>query len=434
MFQIAIDGPSGAGKSTIAKAIAAKMGIVYVDTGALYRTIGYFVRQNGVAQTDTEGVISLLPQIKIEVKYENGTQCVYLNGENLGDKIREPEISMYASTVSKIPQVRSFLLDTQRSIAASNSVVMDGRDIGTVILPNADVKIFLTASNEKRAERRVAELLAKGMEVTYEEVLSDMIARDEQDRNRDIAPAVPAEDSILLDTSDYTLEQSIDKAIEIIEQTLAKKKDKRSGLYKLVYFLFNGLFRLIFRMKIVGRENEPKDGGFLICCNHLSALDVILVAVALKKHQPRFMGKKELFRIPLLSGLIRALGAYPVDRGGSDVGAVKNSIRLLQQGHCVALFPQGTRQPNKDPRDTKVRNGAAMIAMHANATVLPMNIYREGYSSKWFRRTVVSIGKPIRFADFAYDRDASGEYARISEEIFDQICKLGEDAEECLKK
>ena len=213
MFQIAIDGPSGAGKSTIAKAIAAKMGIVYVDTGALYRTIGYFVRQNGVAQTDTEGVISLLPQIKIEVKYENGTQCVYLNGENLGDKIREPEISMYASTVSKIPQVRSFLLDTQRSIAASNSVVMDGRDIGTVILPNADVKIFLTASNEKRAERRVAELLAKGMEVTYEEVLSDMIARDEQDRNRDIAPAVPAEDSILLDTSDYTLEQSIDKAI-----------------------------------------------------------------------------------------------------------------------------------------------------------------------------------------------------------------------------
>ncbi|MBQ7381330.1 MAG: (d)CMP kinase, partial [Clostridia bacterium] len=150
MFQIAIDGPSGAGKSTIAKAIAAKMGIVYVDTGALYRTIGYFVRQNGVAQTDTEGVIALLPNIKIEVKYENGTQCVYLNGENLGDKIREPEISMYASTVSKIPEVRSFLLDTQRSIAAANSVVMDGRDIGTVILPNAEVKIFLTASNEKR--------------------------------------------------------------------------------------------------------------------------------------------------------------------------------------------------------------------------------------------------------------------------------------------
>ena len=224
MFQIAIDGPSGAGKSTIAKAISAKLGIVYVDTGALYRTIGYYVREKGVEQTDASGVISLLPEIHIEVKYENGTQCVYLNGENLGDKIREPEISMYASTVSKIPEVRSFLLDTQRSIAASTSVVMDGRDIGTVILPNAEVKIFLTASNEKRAERRVAELLAKGMDVTYEDVLSDMIARDEQDRNREIAPAVPAEDSILLDTSGYTLEESIDKAIEIIERTLAKKK------------------------------------------------------------------------------------------------------------------------------------------------------------------------------------------------------------------
>lgn len=434
MFQIAIDGPSGAGKSTIAKAIAAKMGIVYVDTGALYRTIGYFVRENGVAQTDAEGVIALLPQIHIEVKYENGTQCVYLNGENLGDKIREPEISMYASTVSKIPEVRSFLLDTQRSIAASNSVVMDGRDIGTVILPNAEVKIFLTASNEKRAERRVAELKEKGMAVTYEEVLSDMIARDEQDRNRDIAPAVPAEDSILLDTSDYTLEESIDKAIEIIESTLAKKKDRRSGFYKVVYFLLNRLFRLIFRIKVVGRENEPKDGGFLICCNHISALDVILIAVALKKHQPCFMGKKELFRIPLLSGLIRALGAYPVDRSGSDVGAVKNSIRLLKNGYCVALFPQGTRQPNKNPRDTKVRNGAAMIAMHADATVLPMSIYREGYSPRMLRRTVVSIGKPIPFSAFAYDPKASGEYARISEEIFDRICELGEEAEQCLKR
>jgi len=435
MFQIAIDGPSGAGKSTIAKAIAAKMGIVYVDTGALYRTIGYFVREKGVAQTDANGVISLLPQIDIEVKYEKGTQCVYLNGENLGDKIREPEISMYASTVSKIPEVRSFLLETQRSIAASNSVVMDGRDIGTVILPKADVKIFLTASNEKRAERRVAELLAKGMSVTFDEVLSDMIARDEQDRNRDIAPAVPAEDSILLDTSDCTLEESIDKAIEIIEQTLAKKKDNRSGLYKAVYFLLAGFFRLTFRVKVVGGENEPREGGFLICCNHLSALDVILIAVALKKHQPRFMGKKELFKIPLLAGLIRALGAYPVDRGGSDVGAVKNSIRLLKEGHCVALFPQGTRCPNQKPRDTKVRNGAAMIAMHANATVLPMSICRKGYSKKMlFRRTIVSIGKPIPFASFAYKTGVSGEYARISEEIFGEICRLGEEAETCLKQ
>ena len=434
MFQIAIDGPSGAGKSTIAKAISAKLGIVYVDTGALYRTIGYYVREKGVEQTDASGVISLLPEIHIEVKYENGTQCVYLNGENLGDKIREPEISMYASTVSKIPEVRSFLLDTQRSIAASTSVVMDGRDIGTVILPNAEVKIFLTASNEKRAERRVAELLAKGMDVTYEDVLSDMIARDEQDRNREIAPAVPAEDSILLDTSGYTLEESIDKAIEIIERTLAKKKDKRSFFFRLICFLFRYPVRWLFRIKVVGEENEPKEGGFLVCCNHVSAIDPVLVVAAIKKHQPCFMAKKELFKIPLLSGLIRALGAYPVDRSGSDVGAVKKAIRILNEGGCVGLFPQGTRQPNKNPRETKVRGGAAMIAMHADATVLPVNIYRKDYSAKVFSRVVVSIGKPIPFSTFGYDPKISGEYARISEEIFDKICELGEEAEKCLKK
>ena len=177
MIQIAIDGPSGAGKSTVAKALAAKLGIVYVDTGALYRTIGYYVRSKNVDPKAPAAVEALLPEIEIELKYENGTQIVCLNGENLGDKIRTPEMSMYASAVSAIPAVRAFLLDTQRDIAKKNSVIMDGRDIGTVILPNADVKIYLTASNECRAQRRCDELKAKGIETSYEEVLSDMIAR-----------------------------------------------------------------------------------------------------------------------------------------------------------------------------------------------------------------------------------------------------------------
>ena len=172
MIQIAIDGPSGAGKSSVAKAVAARLGIVYVDTGALYRTVGYYVRAQGITREDSDGIVNCLPQISIEVRYENGAQHVYLNGEDLGDRIREPEISMYASAVSAVPAVRSFLLDTQRDIAAKNSVIMDGRDIGTVILPNADVKIFMTASDEARAKRRTLELQAKGMDVRYEDVLS----------------------------------------------------------------------------------------------------------------------------------------------------------------------------------------------------------------------------------------------------------------------
>ena len=224
MIRIAIDGPSGAGKSSIAKAVAARLGIVYVDTGALYRTVGYYVRGKGIARTDKEGVVSCLPHIKIEVRYEDGAQHVYLNGEDLGDRIREPEISMYASSVSAIPEVRAFLLDTQRDIAAKNSVIMDGRDIGTVILPNADVKIFMTASNEARAQRRTKELIAKGMDARYEDVLREMIERDENDRTRDVAPAVAAPDAILLDNSDMTIEENVDAVLSIIDRVTGAKK------------------------------------------------------------------------------------------------------------------------------------------------------------------------------------------------------------------
>ncbi len=222
MIKIAIDGPGGAGKSTVAKAVAAKMGIVYVDTGALYRTVGYYVRQKDIDPKDRRGVSECLREITIEIKYVDGKQRVYLNGEDLGDKIRTPEMSMYASAVSAIPEVRAFLLDTQRDIAKKNSVIMDGRDIGTVILPDADVKIFLTASEECRARRRYDELLARGQNVTYEDVLREMNERDTQDSTRDVAPTAAAEDAVLLDNTDMTFDQTVDAVIALAQK--AKNK------------------------------------------------------------------------------------------------------------------------------------------------------------------------------------------------------------------
>ena len=219
-IQIAIDGPSGAGKSTVAKALAAKMGIVYVDTGALYRTIGYYVRSKNADPKNAEAVEALLPEIELKLGYENGTQHVYLNGEAMGDRIRTPEMSMYASAVSAIPAVRAFLLDTQRSIAQENSVVMDGRDIGTVILPNANVKIFLTASDECRAMRRYEELKAKEIETDYESVLADMIQRDRNDRNRAVAPAVAAPDAITVDNSGMTPDQCSEAILKLIQEKI----------------------------------------------------------------------------------------------------------------------------------------------------------------------------------------------------------------------
>jgi cytidylate kinase len=217
-IQIAIDGPSGAGKSTLSKAVAARLGIVYVDTGALYRTVGFYARSIGIAVEQAEQIVPHLSEIHIEVKYENGVQCVYLNGENLGDRIRTPEMSMYASAVSAIPAVRAFLLHTQQDIANRHSVIMDGRDIGTVILPNADVKIFLTASNECRAQRRCDELKAKGIETSYEEVLADMIARDRADSTRAIAPAVAAPDAITFDNSWMKPDECTDGILKIIRE------------------------------------------------------------------------------------------------------------------------------------------------------------------------------------------------------------------------
>lgn len=218
MLRIAIDGPSGSGKSTLAKAVARELGIIYVDTGALYRAIGYHVYANNQDPHDQDAVIELLKSANIEIEYKNGSQRVILNGEDLGDKIRMPEMSMYASAVSAIPAVRAFLLDMQKDMARRSSVVMDGRDIGTVIMPNADIKIFLTASNETRAKRRTSELLEKGVKARYEDVLADMIERDKQDKNRDIAPAVPAEDAIIFDNSVMSVEDSLKEIVRLVDE------------------------------------------------------------------------------------------------------------------------------------------------------------------------------------------------------------------------
>lgn len=220
VIAVAIDGPAGAGKSTIARAAAAQLGFVYVDTGALYRTIGLAVCRRGIDGTDVPGILATLPEIQVGLTYQDGAQHVLLDGEDVSDAIRTPQISTYASQVSSVPEVRAYLLDLQRDLARRQSVIMDGRDIGTVILPNAKVKIFLTASPEKRAARRCAELREKGQDVTVEGILADMERRDALDASRAVAPLKQAEDAALVDTSDLTLEQSIEAVLTVIRDKM----------------------------------------------------------------------------------------------------------------------------------------------------------------------------------------------------------------------
>ncbi|MBQ1705709.1 MAG: (d)CMP kinase [Clostridia bacterium] len=217
---IAIDGPGGAGKSTIAKELAKQLSFIYIDTGAMYRTIGLFAARNRVSGKNVQGVISLLPYITLEIRFIDGAQHMFLNGEDVSDKIRTEEASIYASDVSAIPAVRTFLLEQQRAFAKSSNVIMDGRDIGTVVLPDADLKIFLTASSEARARRRFLEQKAKGLDVTYEEVLEALKLRDRQDSSREAAPLKAADDAVIVDTTEWDLETSIAMVRRLVKERL----------------------------------------------------------------------------------------------------------------------------------------------------------------------------------------------------------------------
>ena len=224
-YAIAIDGPSGAGKSSLARAAAAQFGFIYVDTGAIYRTVGLAAYRRGLDRHDENAVKAMLPELKIEMRYnEAGEQRMFLNGDDVSAEIREPEISICASDVSALPAVRAFLLEMQRQMAREHSVIMDGRDIGTVVLPQAELKIFLTASAKARADRRLLELRRKGIESSFEEVLRDIEYRDEQDTARAAAPLKKADDAVLVDTSDIDFEQSLARLCGIIEERLGVKR------------------------------------------------------------------------------------------------------------------------------------------------------------------------------------------------------------------
>ncbi len=218
IINVAIDGPAGAGKSTVSRAAAKAVGYIYVDTGALYRAVGVNALRKGIDTKDKPAVAATLADISVDLAFEKGEQKVLLNGEDVSTEIRTPPASMAASDVSAVPEVRAFLFDLQRDIAARNNCIMDGRDIGTVVLPDAKVKIFLTASPEERATRRYKELIEKGNDVNYKDVLEDLVQRDYNDSHREIAPLKPAEDGVILDTTGMSLEESVNEIVRIIKE------------------------------------------------------------------------------------------------------------------------------------------------------------------------------------------------------------------------
>ena len=421
MIRIAIDGPGGAGKSSVAKEISRRLGIIYVDTGALYRNIGLYMLEAGIDPKDADAVSATLGNFTLELKFIDGKQVILLNGSDRGDAIRTPAASMAASAVSAIPEVRQYLLDMQRETAKKNSVVMDGRDIGTVILPDAEVKIFLTASAKARAKRRYDELVAKGSDVTYQQVYNEMVERDRNDSTRDVAPCVQAKDAVLLDNSKLNQAETVDAIIKIVR----KKTRAITPFFTVMKFIFGPIFRFFLNIKAYGTENVPKDKGVLFCTNHIAAVDIIGIGATCPR-QITSIAKKELFSIPVLGWIIKWLGAVKIDRGGSDVGAIKTSVTAIEDGKIVTIFPQGHRYPGVNPETTPVKHGAGLIAYHAKCDVVPVSIKLKGGKYALFRRTEIIYGKPITYSELGFTQGGRDEYQRATEKIFAEVIRLGE--------
>jgi 1-acyl-sn-glycerol-3-phosphate acyltransferase len=291
-------------------------------------------------------------------------------------------------------------------------------------LPGAEVKIFLTASPEARAERRFKELCAKGIETTYDQVYKEMVERDKNDSTRALAPCKPADDAILLDNSTLTFDGTVEKVISIIENEKKNEIDKPNFLYRLLRAIVKVLYRPFRWYKVIGAENIPKDGGALLLCNHIGISDILILGMAFPR-QLHFLAKKEAFNIPVVGGIMRKFGAIRLDRGGKDVGALKEAIRTLENGKIVVLFPQGHRYPAVNPATTSIKFGAGIIAYRSGAKVIPVCIKTKGVKYRIFRKIELIIGKPIENAELGFKDGGTAEYRAATELVFNRICELG---------
>ena len=460
-INIALDGPSGAGKSTIAKAVAKKLEYVYVDTGALYRSIALFMINHNVDLDNADDVKTALSGIELRLAYVDGSQKVLLCGEDVSEKIRTPEISMGASKVSAIPAVREFLFDLQQNIAKENNIIMDGRDIGTVVLPDADVKIFLTASAEERANRRFKELQEKGDKSTYDEVLADIKQRDYNDMHREIAPLKKADDAIKVDTTSLNLDESVEAIYNTINEELKKKsksddninkddsnsrdKDNKGSLrelpkispvergnklpllnmiwYNFIRCAVKVAYYIFYNIKVEGKENIPKDGSYIFASNHRSFADPVLISLPVRVPFS-FMAKEELFKQNIFFAfLIKSLGAFPVTRGKGDTSAIDKSLVCLNKGRNLVIFPEGTR--SKDGKVGRGKTGVALIAAIAQVPVIPVGIVFEG-KLKFRKKVFVKFGKAISPEELNISDANPRELKRLRQTIMNEIVDLVE--------
>ena len=420
---ITIDGPAGAGKSTAARMLAERLGYTLIPTGAMYRALALSVMRSGAPMREGAELRAHLAPLSITVAAGH----VYLDGEDVTEAIRSREVAQATSDVTTLASVRAKVTPLQRQLAAEGGVVLEGRDTGTVVCPDAEVKFYLTASLEARARRRQAELAAAGTPVSLATLTSELAARDTQDETRELAPLRKPEGAIELDTSDLSAEQVVERLLGAIQRhEAAEAAPAWNWFYAAMRALAVAVMRLLFRVEAIGNANIPERGPVLLVANHSSLLDPPLIG-GMSDRQLTYLAKAELFKIPLFGALIRGLNARPIRREGADPGALRTARHVLQEGGALLVFPEGTRGEEGVIRAAKP--GAGLLAVSSGAAVVP--VYVSGSGRAWPRgrrlprpsKVTVTFGKPLRFeAERGADRKA--QYELASRQMMDAISRL----------
>ena len=428
-FIVAIDGPAGSGKGSVTKLIAEKLNLHCIDTGAMYRCVALDMMNKGIKIDELEKINELLKNIDIVLDEEN--EKVFLNGQDVSKEIRRVEVTKIVSQVSAIKEVRLKLVEMQRKIAKDKDIIMEGRDITTVVFPNANVKIYLDADVEERARRRQKQNEEKNIKSTYEQVLEDMKKRDENDKNKEFGALKIAEDAIIFDSTGRTAEQSAKKLIKIIKEKkkqeeldkkvyeetkeTAIKKIKLKIVKSVLYYVF---YKIVYRIKVVNKEKVPKEGAYIICANHINMLDALAV-VSSNKRLVRFICKESMFKKKILGWALKLANTIPINREKNDIESMKRTLKALKNGELVGIFPEGTRKGME--KNMKAKNGAAFFSLKTGTKVIPLGI--QG-SFKPFSKVKLVYGDPIDFSEY-YGKEKDKEaLEKVTDIIMDNIVML----------